>query len=197
MEFWKKAALRIRVLERNAEKEVHSLKKVDCKQTDHAQELMNILSKRNQLRKILKEAISAMQETREIIEKGLMIRRMPPGGQEAPESSTEAAYAREVKNLTSSRLSLTAIVSEILESSQQEFTATAEESKVVSFSAVDVNKLSFLIQAVMECCSASTSSVILKVISRLREVERDFDFQSELLKARYIYNFLMLALFNI
>jgi hypothetical protein len=83
LEFWKKSALRIRVLERDAAKEVDSLKEDSSKasfegSTCHPEslkrEMIEKLSTRNSLRRSLKEAISTMQLTRELVEKGLLLR---------------------------------------------------------------------------------------------------------------------------
>ena len=109
MEFWKKAALKIRVLEREATAESNKSAEVN-----EREDLIRKLRRRNDLRKSLKDVIAAMQETRSLVEKGLSLRHSFEGADEKDSETLTQAYACELREMKSLLQPLVSTVSELL-----------------------------------------------------------------------------------
>jgi hypothetical protein len=85
LEFWKQAALKIRLVERKAAAQVDEIKIKSAKGTSNIPEdtskdektegsLLEMISNRNEARKTLNMTLREMQRARDIIEKGLILR---------------------------------------------------------------------------------------------------------------------------
>jgi hypothetical protein len=138
LDFWKNAVLRIRVLEREAGNEVDLFKSDTSNAQSEgstldkerwAREMIEKLSIRNGLRRSLKEAISTMQLTRQLVELGLSLRNSMKSELSLNDKASEfslnsdsaAEYIRNLENFKISTKSIVEKVASILEDAKVDF----------------------------------------------------------------------------
>jgi hypothetical protein len=129
LEFWKNAALRVRALERQSETDVKTLK-ASPDISDCAQDLMLKLRQRKDMRNLLRDTILAMQETRQLVDKGLStLGKSWDQADDGVKAAITLEYIHDTEHLKSSLNPLSMKISDLLEASNEAVKIDNEEQE--------------------------------------------------------------------